>query len=331
MPVGPSHAGRSSSSSRSSSHSSRSSGSSRSYSSGGSGGSYASGSFNSRPIKFIIGHRSFVITPIYQFLILMLIFASIILGVLCSSRINSINHIKDEIQYYSKQAEIFESDNDEFTELISKAQSSTPGYHITTASFDNQYIKYTYDSNPKTPGVYYAFDRLGHEWHFIVYEYINNVTHEVMIGTTYTQFSASQINSLNGLIRIAYGKIGNEWWSINESFSLETNQDYMLIQDEINYLEPIKNQYTLKIVLYILTICAIIALIVFIIIKKSQKIKKEEELKQEKEKAEIREAQAKADLAERQAKQIGRVCEYCNSSIPDNDTECPNCGNSKFK
>jgi len=336
MPVGPSHSGRSGGGSRgggSFGGGSRSSGGSSfsrspSHHSSHSGGGFH---FSLRPRNFYFFGRTVYLTSGFQVLISLLLFVALLLGGFTYVRFSTIGLYKEDIADVQAQIEIFKQDDVYFKNLITNAKNGVDGYYLTTATFDSEIIEY-YSANPSTPGVYYVFTKNGNQWHFIVYEYTNEVTKlNNQIGTTYTQFSAGQCNAMNGTIEIAYTKTDNEWWSINTNYSLSDNQDYI---DAVDYLNLKKSNLTSAswgLAGIIIALIVDIALIVLIFIKKSKKQQAEDAIAQEKAKAEADEAQAKADMARRQANQYGRTCEYCGNDIPDGVSKCPGCGSSNFE
>ena len=350
MPVGPSHSGRGGGSRSSGGGSSRSFGGSRSSgggsrSSGGGffrrsshdndGPSYHGGGgfhFNRGPRRFRFFGRTVVLTSGFQFFIIFLAILAIVFGSLASFESKFVNFYKYDVSDIKSEIKIFKDDDAYFKNLINTASlnDDSDGYYLATATFDPA-IRYTYGDNPSVPGVYYVTDHNGHQWHFIVFEYTNEVTGTKMKGTTYTQFSANQVNGMNGSIEIAYTKTDNQWWAINTSYSLASNKDYEFAQEDLSFYKGELSSARWKLTGYIFGVVVCVGLVVLIIVKKSKKEKAESEIEAKKAEAEVDEARAKASMAQRQAKQYGRVCKYCGNNVPDGESNCPGCGSSDFE
>lgn len=207
------------------------------------------------------------------------------------------------------------------------------GYYKTIASFKNSsgYVsKYTtYGDNPSTPGAYLDFEEDGISYYFIVYRYIDH-NGAAYIGTTYTQFSASQYQNLGGEIEIAYhSKSGSERYSINTSYTDYKTPEYK------NYEEAVEGNKDAALIFLFIFIgeIALVALFVFLYVKKLKKYKKlvkqDEELFLQKRQAEADKATAEAEGAQIEAQRKNRFCQYCGSQIDENTNTCTACG-AKF-
>lgn len=236
---------------------------------------------------------------------------------------------------------IMKSDYEEYKDLFEKAEAqkalsdSDPSktHFITTATF-NKFKYSSYETNPSTPAAYEDCMLNGIQYYFIVYEYkdASNVTHK---GTTYSQFSGSQVdgfvNGYYGEIEIAYTVVDGQYVSMNTSYKMNdcAEYKYRLAMAESN------KQLASRVIWVIVAEFVILALFVFIYIKKLKKyrqlVKEDETLYQQKKQAETQEAQAKAEMAERQANQVGRVCKYCGANVPDGEETCPGCGSREFE
>lgn len=207
------------------------------------------------------------------------------------------------------------------------------GYYKTVASFKNSsgYVSVfsTYSDNPQAPGAYLDFEEDGISYYFIVYRYIDH-NGDAYIGTTYTQFSASQYTNLGGQIEIAYhSKTGGERYSINTNYLTYETAEYENYEDVV---ESNKSAATIFLIAFVVEL-ALIALFVFLYVKKLKKykvlVKQDEELFLQKRQAEADKAQAEAEGAQIEAQRKNRFCQYCGSQIDENTNTCTSCG-AKF-
>ena len=207
------------------------------------------------------------------------------------------------------------------------------GYYKTIASFKNSsgYVsKYTtYGDNPSVPGAYLDFEEDGISYYFIVYRYIDH-NGDAYIGTTYTQFSASQYQNLNGEIEVAYhSKAGGERYSINTSYTTYETAEYENYEDVV---EGNKDAASIFLFIFIGEV-ALVVLFVLLYVKKLKKYKKlvkqDEELFLQKRQAEADKATAEAEGAQIEAQRKNRFCQYCGSQIDENTNTCTSCG-AKF-
>lgn len=340
MPVGPSHSGRSSGGSFNSSHSGspRNFGGPRpephrphsnSFVNGMIGGMVGMSIANSRRDRF---ERRYGIRPSDEefnalpsrrkptgFLVLSIIFSffaiiTIMLKIGASSNIN----------YNKKIIQTMEADQVEYNTLIQNANvNGTNGYFLTTAEFDMTFFEY-YGDNPTKPGAYFDFEEDGVSYYFIVYEYEDKRTDEDYIGTTYTQFTANQVQNLGGTIEIAYySKAGEDRYSINTSYKLESCKEY---QKATNSLESNKSLASGSLVAFIINLVIVAGFIALYIVnlkKYNKLVEGDEEILFQKKKAETEKAQAEANEIK---SRTNRYCRYCGSKIDANSIKCTSCG-----
>jgi hypothetical protein len=242
---------------------------------------------------------------------------------------------------YNNTIEIMKADYEEYKDLFSKAadQKDIPNsnpdktHFITTAKFNG--IKYSsYGANPSMSAAYQDFTLNGIQYYFIVYEYkdAHNVTHK---GTTYSQFSANQVDGMKngtfGEIEIAYTVINGQYVSMNTNYTLENCAEYKY---SLAIAESNK-QLASRVIWFIVGEVVLIALFVFIYIKKLRKyhklVKEDEIAYSQKQQAEVNEAQARAKTAQKEADQKNRVCAFCGSTVPDGEHTCPACGSRTFE
>ena len=233
-------------------------------------------------------------------------------------------------------ASIMKSDYTEYKDLVdtAKAQESNSDpektHFITTATFNK--VKFSsYRANPNTPGIYQDFTLNNVQYYFIVYTYKDN-NGQTHTGTTYSQFSAAQATGWDG--EIAFAKIDGQYVSMNTSYTATALEDCAEYQYTIAIAESNKILAS-RVIWFIVGEVAIIALFVFIYIKKLKKyrklVKQDEEAYAQKQQAEVNEAQAKAETAQKEADQKNRVCAFCGSTVPDGESVCPACGSRTFE
>lgn len=227
---------------------------------------------------------------------------------------------------YTNRVEIMKSDWLEYKDLIDKAkEGGHEGYYTTTAYFStNKYSSYS--ANPTKPGAYLDFTENGIQYYFIVYTY--EVNGEDYKGSTYTQFSASQINGWNGEIAYRVTDSG-EVYSINLNYNLETCAEYKYYNKLITSYNDTAKNHLIAFIVELL----IIALFVFLYVIKLKKHKKlvaqDEELLLKKQQAETEKAEAEADAAQSIAQRHNRFCQYCGGQLDADSNTCASCG-AKF-
>jgi large-conductance mechanosensitive channel len=234
----------------------------------------------------------------------------------------------DYYDYYKPMIEAVEGY--ETPTALGQSVSCGNDYYKTYATFGQTYTSYR--DNPTTPGAYLDFTEDNISYYFIVYRYYDMANDVYKIGTTYTQFSANQCQALGGRIEIAYySKVGVDSYSINTSYTSLETPEYE------HYEEVAENNEdsALGFLIVFIVELALIALFVFLYIKKLKKykqlVREDEALYQQKMQAETQEAQAKAEEAQRMAKSVGRVCKYCGCDVPDGASACPGCGSRDFE
>jgi len=331
MPIGPSHSGRSSGGFGGSR-----SGGGHSYG----GGGYRSHSFYHGPRRFVFFGRTYVLTSGASSIIALLLFGVFFFGVLCFGMFADKKGTKHDIASYQTQIATMESDAEFYTDLIQKATSPTPtaGYYLATATIDNNPFDESpfstfeyYSSNPTTPGAYYSFRDDQAIWYFVVYKYTHSTdgTPLTLRGMTYTQYSYSQLPA-TGELQIAYTYYENNWWSINTDYTLAKNKDYTYTKELLTKAEKSISSKTTWMIISGIVVVGLVVGLIFTIKKNAKRQEEENQIKLNKAKAETDEAVAKATEAQKRAAQIGRKCEYCESSVPDGAKHCPNCGSSMF-
>ena len=200
------------------------------------------------------------------------------------------------------------------------------GYYKTIATFSTQKSSF-YESNPTPPGIYTDFYVNGYEYCFIVYEYYDARTGSEVTATTYTQFSASQAQALNGKIEIAYySKAGDESYSMNTSYNINTCAEYDYYEDLVESNKKSASTYLIAFIVELLIIAGLVALYVLKLKKYKKLVKQDEELLYQKRQAETQKAQAEAQEAQFDAQRKNRFCEYCGSQIDANTNTCSGCG-----
>lgn len=217
-----------------------------------------------------------------------------------------------------------ESDWLEYKTLIEKAnETGTNGYYLTTAEFDKKKYNY-YDDNPTKTGAYFDFEENGISYYFIVYEYEDERTGKDCTGTTYTQFSANEIQNLNGEIEIAYfSKAGNASYSINTSYKLNTCKKYLTLNEDLKSEKSLANGSLVALIIELVIIAGFIALYVLKLKNYYKLVAADEEVLFQKKKAEAERAQAEANEVK---SRTNRYCKYCGSKIEPNAIKCSSCG-----
>ena len=263
--------------------------------------------YRPRPTKYLV------------FAILFAIFAAITMVV----RVVLTNTVKS----YEADIKTIERDyENDYKPLIEKATTTgTDGCYKATARFGSTVYR-TYPSEPTNIGAYLDFERNGYSYYFIIYEYYDVVKHAKVKGTTYTQFSASQIQSYNGEIEIAYYSVGQESYSINMNYKTYKTPEYEHKQDVISSNKSAANTALIVFIVEILIIGLFVALFVTKLKKYKKLVKQDEELFLQKRQAETEKAQAEAQGAQIDAQRKNRFCQYCGSQIDEHTNTCTSCG-----
>ena len=242
---------------------------------------------------------------------------------------------------YKAELTQMEKDYKEYKSMFDKATvggyvEGSNYYFVVDASYGT-YRTGTYGDNPTTPGAYLDFQKDGVSYYFIVYEFwldssipIETGESKRKIGTTYTQFSPTQLNS-PGQIRIAYhyNSDTKKIYSMNLDYNIEECAEYDYVED---IMENNKSTANTFLIVFIVEL-GLVALFVFLYINKLKKYKKlvkqDEELFLQKRQAETQKAQAEAQEAQYDAQRKNRFCQYCGSQIDENTNTCTSCG-AKF-
>lgn len=226
----------------------------------------------------------------------------------------------------SNRISIMETDWVEYKDLIDKASLNVDDdYYITTASFGS--MKYTsYDDNPTAKGAYLDFQSNNISYYFIVYEYTDHEGN-TFTGTTYTQFSASQVANLGGQIEIAYySKSGAEHYSINTNYKLDSCQEYIEYKKLLtNYNNSAKN-LMIAIIVEIVFVALFVTLYILKLRKYNKLIAQDDELLYQKKKAETDKAKAEAEVVQTEVASKNRFCKYCGCKIDPGSNVCSSCG-----
>lgn len=241
---------------------------------------------------------------------------------------------------HNDYVQTMKADAIEYNDIIAKAQAqaslpdSDPNktHFITKASVGNHVFS-SYSSNPTMSGVYKDFTLNSIEYSFIVYSF-EDYDGRTQKGTTYSQFSPTQAQSYKGsddALEIAYTFVDGQCVSINTGYNLENCAEYKY---ELALVESNK-QLAGRVIIFIVVEVLLIALFVFLYIKKLKKykllVKQDEEAYSQKQQAEVDEAVAKAESAQKEADKKNRVCAFCGSTVPDDAVSCPACGSKTFE
>lgn len=322
MPAGPSH-----NRSSVSSHSSHSGG-------GFSTGSFRGGGFNPPPIRPVrvrlFGSHVIVSTGKQSLLIFLIVLLCItIFGAFVTSSIKS--SANDEITTLKASIAQKELDAVWYANAKTKADAGTDeNFFIATAQYKG-FQRFYYNASDPT-GYYYDGDqevRLNNiPYFYLIYTYTtpDGETHE---GETYSSFTSSEASGWDKKIIVGYDN--GSWASINYSYKLSENKEYLFEKQQVlDNEDAIKSANTVFIGFIIAIIIEIIVLV--LVVKYTIKKGKEEYLaEQEKNKAEIEKKTAEATVMKNKAAQINRKCQYCGGNVPDDADKCPSCGASKFK
>lgn len=325
MPSGPSHSHSSGGGSHSSGGGSHSSG----------GGWHGSNNGYGAPIvrnpwRWRFGGRTLIISTGKQNAFLALLSVLVLFIVCTVGCFIGRTAIKKDIVQYESQICTYEEDAKWYENVISKAKNNETGYYLATATFRKAQVLNYNEYNPQTG--YYEYDEVNGTYYFyILYEYRNEVTSELVKAETYAQFTASQALGWNGEVAYAYSEEDGAWFSINTNYSLSKNMEYVNAkQDLSNAKQFVKSLLTIGIVLVVASVGVAVAFVLTTkhIIKKAKQEAETEKAKQEAEQAE---ANAKAEEAKAKADKINRTCAYCGCKVPDGEEKCPACGSRKFK
>ena len=232
------------------------------------------------------------------------------------------------VKRYQEDIKTIETDyTDYYKPLIEKATvEGNDGCYKATANFGSSVYR-TYNNNPTAIGAYLDFDRNGVSYYFIVYEYYDKVEREMVKGTTYSQFSANQIQNLNGKIQICYYSVeGEESYSINTGYTSYKTAEYDYKQDILNSNKSTANTFTIAFIVEIVLVALFVALFVVKLKKYKKLVAQDEELLLQKRQAETEKAQAEAQEAQIDAQRKNRFCQYCGSQIDEHTNTCTSCG-----
>lgn len=321
MPSGPSH----SHSGGGSSHSSSGGGFSRGGFSGG-----GSSTITRHPWRWNFGGRTVVISTGKQNMFLAVLGALVLFVIATVCCFMSSSGIKGTVKKQEAQIAVFEQDAEWYKNVIEKAKAGEDGYYIGTASFNPSQVLYYNESNPQTG--YYEYGIVnGIHYFYILYEYTNAETGELVKAETYAQFTSSQALGWNGKIAYAYSEEDSAWFSINTNYSLEKNMEYVEAKQLLK-----NNKSSVKSIRVAGIVCAIITVgmaVAFVLVTKNiiKKAKAEAEAEQAKQEAEIAEANRQAEESKAKAEKINRVCSYCGCKVSDDAEQCPACGSRLFK
>lgn len=233
---------------------------------------------------------------------------------------------KETINDYSETVAIMETDwKEDYKPMLDEVkdddfENGDDNYYLITATFTKLKHNY-YSDNPTTPGAYLDITENNVNYYFIVYEY--TFGGKEYIGTTYTSFSANQIDSLNGRILIAVYDKDDKHFSINTSYKLEDCIEYRYYLDEIDANKSTSKGLTIAIVIEVLVLALFITLYVMKIKKYYKLVAADEELLFQKKKAETAKATAEANAA---ASRLNRYCKYCGCKIDADSNVCSSCG-----
>ncbi len=227
---------------------------------------------------------------------------------------------------YENKARLMKSEYDTYySPLIENAtEAGTNGYYKTIASFKNaaddvDVFNYYY-SDPDEPGVYLDFERDDISYYFIVYEYTDARTGQTHTAMTYTQFSGSQYQALNGEIEIAYySKAGAEHYSINTSYNVKECAEY-------KYYKSNSNKFLIAFIVELVIVALLTTLYVIKLKKYNKLVAEDDALLFQKRQAETQKAQAEAQEAQYDAQRKNRFCQYCGSQIDEHTNTCSSCG-----
>lgn len=200
------------------------------------------------------------------------------------------------------------------------------GYYKTIATFST--VKYSYyGDNPTTPAAYQDFTEDNITYYFIVYRYFDVIANEFTTGTTYSQFSANQVQNLNGKIEIAYYSVaGKDSYSMNTSYDIDECEEYDYREDQAEDNRELAGIFLIAFIVEIVIIAGLIALYVLKLKKYKKLVKQDEDLLYQKRQAETQKAQAEAQEAQIDAQRKNRFCMYCGSQIDENTNTCSGCG-----
>ncbi len=230
------------------------------------------------------------------------------------------------IKLYNATIATMESDYKDYYKPMIDTVTSTDysygknDYYKTTAEFSTLKRTY-YNSNPSAPACYEDFTRNNVVYYFIVYEYTDK-NGETRTGTTYTQFSSSQIPS-NGRIEIAYYDKNGEHYSINLNYELDKCEEYLYYKSVLSNNKSSKKGVITALVIETIILALFVTLYVLRVKKYYKLIAQDEEILFQKKKAEAEKATAEANEVK---SKTNKFCRYCGSKLEANTTKCPSCG-----
>jgi rubrerythrin len=333
MPTGPSH----------SSHSGGGGGSHGGFGGGGShGGGFGGhvGGFGGGPaprrprgpIAFNWFGRPVVISPGKQGYLVAFIVLFIFMLIVSVSTFSAYGSQSYERNIYASSIQTIETDAVFYQNMLNKADADDPDVKKTYATFERKFYNYYTDDDFSNTGIYYYGTVAGTNYYFIVYEYTNEFTGQKAKGETYAQFSSSTASSLYGRIHIAYtfSQEDNAYVSMNTSYSLSENQEYIDLRSKVIDIDESINVILFIAVVSLILVVGSIVGFVFVIKKINKESKEQAAADEAKTQAEIAEARANAERATAEANSKNRVCAYCGSNVPDGADKCPSCGSRKF-
>ncbi len=252
---------------------------------------------------------------------------AIITAVISAFTMTLRNGFVNSKQKYENTMAVMSQDAIEYNNLIEKAEAGTTNYYTTTAEFANRKFE-TYSDNPSSSGYYLDFILNGVSYYFIVYEYVDH-TGATYKGTTYSQFSANQIQQLNGEIEISYFDDNGDHYSINSNYVLETCAEYKYYASLAAANASSAKTFLTAFIVELLIVALFVALYILKLKKYKKLVAQDEELIMKKQQAEVDKAEAEADAAQSVAERHNRFCQYCGGQLDADSNTCTSCG-AKF-
>lgn len=294
---------------------------------GGPGGGFH---MHRRPINFMWGGRTVVISTGKQNAVLSFLAVFILALIVTFGGVWFRSEMKDELADSTALIASYEEDAKWYSEVISKAKNGESGYYLATATYDKTFVNYYNSYNPRD-GVYADISYKNIEYYFIRYKFFNEATGKNEYGETPTMFMGDNADSWNGKIAYAWSNKYNDYVSIVENYSLDSDIRYKDEVLSLNKLKDNKKSATTFVIVATVISVALFAGLVVTIVFVVKKAKREAEINEAKQQAELKKAQEQAEEAEARANQVGRVCAYCGSAVPDGRDNCPACGARVFK
>ena len=252
---------------------------------------------------------------------------AIITAVIAAFTMTLRNGVVRSKEKYENTVAIMTEDWNEYKTLIEKAEDGTANYYTATAEFNTRKYE-SHTANPTETGYYYDFTLNGISYYFIVYEYVDH-SGEVYKGTTYSQFSANQVQQLNGELEIAYFDDNGDHYSINKSYNFETSPEHKYYLSLVAGNASSAKTFLTAFIVEILVIALFVALYILKLKKYKKLIAQDEELILKKQQAEVDKAEAEADAAQHVAERHNRFCQYCGGQLDADSNTCTSCG-AKF-